>query len=78
MGFNQQLFDFGLTQRDLDDIEIVRAKIQEIDRNFKLIMINEKMDESLVLLADLLCLPLYVVATIKLNARKKHTEVMKL
>ena len=34
-------------------------------------MISERMDESLVLMADALCLPLEDVTSLKNNARKK-------
>ena len=51
-------------------------KIREIDSKFDLVMISELMDESLVLLAELLCLPLYAVANLRKNARKKEVKVL--
>ena len=48
----------------------IKAALKSIDATFDLVMINERMPESLVLLADLLCMPLEGVATMC----KKHTR----
>ena len=69
MGFNQQIRDFGLRMSLIGDKDIVAERIQFINKRFKLVMINERLDESLVLLAHHLCLPLHLMATLKLNAR---------
>ena len=53
----------------------VGAKVFEVDSLFDLVMISELMDESLVLLAHLLCLPLHKVACVKKNARKEEERV---
>ena len=42
-----------------------------MDEHFDLVMISERMDESLVLMADALCVPLEDVMSLKNNARKK-------
>ena len=42
-----------------------------MDDNFDLVMISERMDESMVLMADALCVPLEDVTSLKNNARKK-------
>ena len=41
------------------------------DEHFDLVMISERMDESMVLMAEALCLPLEDVTSLKNNARKK-------
>ncbi len=46
-----------------------------LERDFSLVMITERMEESLVLLAHELCLPLYRVAAFKKNARSKASKV---
>lgn len=76
MGFNQQLWDLGMSQKELDNPADVTAKIQALDRDFSLVLIAEWIEESLVLLADLICVPLYVVASLKVNARKKSKKVI--
>ena len=74
-GLNQQLYDFGLSARDIHNSEAQRNLIEFIDSNFALVMIVERMEESLVLLADKLCWPLHYVATLKLNARSDQFKV---
>ena len=46
-------------------LNAIEEAIEEIDTTFDLVMIAERMGESLVLLADLLCIPLQDVATLK-------------
>ncbi len=54
---------------------MVGAKLKELDSDFDLVMVSELMDESLVLLAHLLCLPLHAMVGIKRNARKEEETV---
>ena len=56
LGRNQQLWDLGLT--DTSNFDLVKAKVQELDKNFHLVMIAEHFEESLVLLSHQLCWPL--------------------
>ena len=56
LGRNQQLWDLGL--RDTSQPAVVRARVEELDRAFRMVMVAERFDESLVLLGDLLCWPL--------------------
>ena len=56
LGRNQQLWDLGLT--DTLQPDLVEAKVQELDKNFHLVMIAEHFEESLVLLSHQLCWPL--------------------
>eukprot|EP00090_Calanus_glacialis_P018955 TRINITY_DN29278_c0_g1_i1.p1 TRINITY_DN29278_c0_g1~~TRINITY_DN29278_c0_g1_i1.p1 ORF type:complete len:183 (-),score=52.82 TRINITY_DN29278_c0_g1_i1:127-675(-) len=56
------------------DKEQVLIKIQEVEKNFNLVMILEKIDESLVLLSDLLCLKLKDVTSLKVNEMKLAKE----
>ena len=49
-----------------------------IDFNFNLVMITERMEESLVLLADLLCVPLESVAIVKNQNVRPWGNVKKL
>ena len=46
-----------------------------MDKQFDLVMIVELMEESLVLLAHKLCLPLYQVVTLKKLVRKDEARV---
>ena len=44
---------------------------RDVDQHFNLVMLSERMDESMVLMADALCLPLEEVTSLKNNVRKK-------
>ncbi len=47
-----------------------------LEDHFSLVMITERMEESLVLLAHELCLPLYRMAAFKKNARRQGAKVV--
>lgn len=64
------MFDFGLEVDDFEKPDRIEGKIQEIDSRFSLIMLAEYMDESLVLLRDLLCWDWEDVVVLRVNARK--------
>ena len=66
-----QLGDLGLFKEDLKSTDIIMEKIKQIENQFDLVMIAEQFDESLVLLANLLCWNLTQVTSLKVNARKK-------
>ena len=70
-GLNQQLWDLGIENKVIaGDFETQKATIEKLDQDFDLVMISERMDESMVLLAEALCLPLRNVSTLKNNVRK--------
>ena len=55
-----------------DPIHIFTSSIcRDVDQHFNLVMLSERMDESMVLMADVLCLPLEEVTSLKNNVRKK-------
>ncbi len=68
-GFNQQLWDLGMNHSSFGNATALQSMIETIDRDFDLVMIAERMDESMVLLADLLCVPLTNVTSLKVNVR---------
>lgn len=49
-GRNQMLADFGIRWGDFDNPEVVHKKINEIDLTFDLLLVSERMEESLILL----------------------------
>jgi galactosylceramide sulfotransferase len=49
------LWDAGLPARSMNNATAVRAKIQEMEDTFQLVMLAERFDESMVLMKDLLC-----------------------
>ena len=70
IGKNQLLWDLGMSYTDMEDREKVNMKINELDKQFDFVLLAEYFDESLVLLARLLCWELSDVRYLKQNARK--------
>ena len=69
---NQQSFDLGLINERWRGMKAQKDFIHRIDTDFDLVMITERMEESLVLLADILCVPLETVIIVKdQNVRPK-------
>ncbi|XP_063595259.1 galactosylceramide sulfotransferase-like [Penaeus indicus] len=68
-GKNQMLFDLGFPD-DLSEARLQEA-IEETERLFDLVMVAERMDESLVLLRHLLCWSLHDVVAFAKNARRE-------
>ncbi|KAK3872941.1 hypothetical protein Pcinc_022014 [Petrolisthes cinctipes] len=79
LGFNQMAWDMGMIKEDINNITKVARMVREASDHFDLVMIAEKMEESLVLLAHLMCWPLSEVIVPKLNARsnKYHFNMSK-
>eukprot|EP00095_Tigriopus_kingsejongensis_P011141 maker-scaffold534_size144770-snap-gene-0.26 protein:Tk11141 transcript:maker-scaffold534_size144770-snap-gene-0.26-mRNA-1 annotation:"galactosylceramide sulfotransferase-like" len=75
LGLNQQLWDLGLKYSTEMTSEFIGSKIEEFSSQFDLVLIAELMDESIVLLADLLCAPLEEMGSLKINARKDSVKL---
>ncbi len=61
-GKNQLLWDTGLKDVDgQEEDEVVLRHIANVERQFDLVMMSQYMEESIILLADLLCWPLEAV-----------------
>ena len=67
IGKNQQLWDLGTTDIEMEDAGTVQAKISRFDSEFDLVLIAEYFDESLVLLAAILCWDLSDVRSVHLK-----------
>ena len=68
------LFDLGLEPEQMDNEIMVKMKIEEIETQFKLVMIAEHFSESLVLLKNGLCWDIYDVTNFHLNGRKDEMK----
>ncbi|NXO01440.1 G3ST4 sulfotransferase, partial [Rhinopomastus cyanomelas] len=66
---NLQWFDFGLPPVPPSDAGAVQAALSQLDRDFPLVLLTERFDESLVLLRDALCWPDDAVAAFVHNSR---------
>ncbi|XP_057374784.1 galactosylceramide sulfotransferase-like [Daphnia carinata] len=75
-GRNQIAFDWGVSPKLFGkDPDVIRDRIHQLDDEFELVLIAERMEESLVLLADRLCWPLEYVTHLDLNVRKPERTV---
>ncbi|XP_013771936.1 galactosylceramide sulfotransferase-like [Limulus polyphemus] len=69
IGRNQMSFDLGLEVNDFENFSVLREFAVKLNEEFDMVMITEQMDESLILLQNLLCWEIDDVVTFKLNAR---------
>ena len=72
IGKNQQLWDLGMNHVDMETDRKVDEKIRQLDSQLNFVLIAEYFDESLVLLARLMCWDLTDVRYLKQNARKSE------
>lgn len=69
LGMNQMAFDLGLEEQTFFNRSAVKDFVRGLDKTFDIVMIAERMLESLVLLRDLLCWNVDDVVVFKHNAR---------
>ncbi|KAI1307275.1 Galactosylceramide sulfotransferase [Halotydeus destructor] len=74
-GRNQMIFDLGFSSYHFDQGDIVSDFIKYIDSIFNLVMITERMDESLILLKELMCWSLEDVVVFKHNPRSQEFKM---
>ncbi|XP_071959415.1 galactosylceramide sulfotransferase-like [Antedon mediterranea] len=72
---NSQIFDLGLDHEYHGDLEVVDRYIQRLDKEFEMVVILEHLDESLVILRQLLCWSWEDILYIKQNARLARTPL---
>ncbi|CAF4148570.1 unnamed protein product [Adineta steineri] len=69
-GRNQMSFDLGFSVENFDNLKMIREFIEAIDSQFHLVMIADRMDESLILLQHTLCWKMEDVIVFRHNARR--------
>ncbi|KAM7294426.1 galactosylceramide sulfotransferase-like [Ixodes scapularis] len=69
LGFNQMSFDLGYTGPLKSNPKLIVNFVNSIDKAFDLVMMTERLDESLILLKHLLCWNTSDVVAFKINAR---------
>ncbi len=69
VGTNQMSFDLGLDVKDFDNLDMIKSFIKTIDSQFHLVMILDRIEESLILLQHLLCWTLDDVIVFRHNVR---------
>jgi hypothetical protein len=75
-GRNQMAWDLGIDPVHYDNphTDKVRDIILRLDQQFEFVLIAERMDESLILLADLFCWPIEWISHLNLNIRKPERK----
>lgn len=73
-GKNQLLWDLGLPVESMNNLAAVKRKVAELDKQFDLVLIAERFDESLLLLQSLLCWQVTDITYLKLNERKQSSK----
>ncbi|OTF77476.1 galactosylceramide sulfotransferase-like protein [Euroglyphus maynei] len=74
IGINQMMFDMGMAPKDFENDDKIRQFIQRLDSVFSLVMVAERMEESLILLKRLLCWNFDDVVVFKVNARNSNSK----
>lgn len=69
VGFNQMCFDLGYAGLLKSNPKLIVNFVNSIDKAFDLVMMTERLDESLILLKHLLCWNTSDVVAFKINAR---------
>jgi len=68
------LFDFGMSINEFGNVESVRKKIAQVEKQFGFVMLVEKFRESMVLLKHHLCWTYEDMAGLRLNAQKNSSK----
>ncbi|XP_045109008.1 galactosylceramide sulfotransferase-like isoform X2 [Portunus trituberculatus] len=66
--YNTMAWDFGMPEEKLNNLSDVWNMVMQADEQFGLVMVVERMEESLVLLADYLCWELSDMLVLDLNS----------
>ena len=74
-GWNSQLYDLGLPHYQMTNRTAVLRKISDLDGELDFVLIMERFEESLVLLADELCIPLHELTFISKLVRVSQSKV---
>ncbi|XP_077992180.1 galactosylceramide sulfotransferase-like [Glandiceps talaboti] len=67
---NSMLYDLGMTENNLYNDREIQSMIEFLDKKFSLVMMMEYIEESIILLKDLLCWDFNDMTFFTLNARK--------
>ena len=75
IGRNQMAWDLGLSSDIFEDPVAIGKEIERLDNEFDLVMLANRMDESLILLSHLLNWPLEYLLHLDLNRRKPERTI---
>jgi len=74
IGKNQMLWDLGMGWKEMENKTLVQDKVERMDKQFHFVLLAEFFDESLVILARILCWNLEDVRSLVQNARKNENK----
>ncbi|XP_050711823.1 galactose-3-O-sulfotransferase 2-like [Eriocheir sinensis] len=74
IGYNQMTWDFGMPKKNLNNITAVREMVARAEDQFGLVVVAERMEESLVLLAKYLCWELSDMVVLRLNSLRDELK----
>ncbi|XP_076068496.1 galactosylceramide sulfotransferase-like [Oratosquilla oratoria] len=74
-GLNQMAFDLGIHREHMNNLMKIHEMVEAADKQFDLVMIAERMEESLILLKNLLCWSFEDVIIFKLNSSPPGTKI---
>ena len=87
MGYNQMLTDFGVdfedmitngTDKDMESAKYkIKQKVEEIDKNFDLIIFTDYYEDSMVLLKNSLCWEYEDIIGLKRNTARQKSQMSK-
>ncbi|XP_071549599.1 galactosylceramide sulfotransferase-like isoform X2 [Panulirus ornatus] len=69
IGYNQMVWDLGMPEPHMNNLTAVQHLVRRAEEQFNLVMVADRMEESLVLMSHLLCWNLTDVLVLKVNAR---------
>ncbi|KAK8395412.1 hypothetical protein O3P69_006212 [Scylla paramamosain] len=69
LGYNQMSWDFGMSLQHTNNLSAVREMVNRVDEQFGLVLVADRMGESLVLLANYLCWELSDVLVLRVNTQ---------
>lgn len=74
IGINQMSFDLGFPEKYFQEKEQIEKFINEIDKQFNVVMISEYMEASLVLLSNIMNWPIVNVQFLPINVRLRERK----
>ncbi|XP_064461881.1 galactosylceramide sulfotransferase-like [Ornithodoros turicata] len=74
-GFNQMSFDLGFRSEDVDNATAVDEFVKFVGKTFHLVMIADRLDESLILFKHLACWTTEDIVAFKVNSRMDAYKV---
>ncbi|XP_063414304.1 uncharacterized protein LOC134696430 isoform X2 [Mytilus trossulus] len=71
---NGMFSDFGLPKKDFHNEEAINKRINDLDKEFALVMVTELFDESLILMRRILCWGIKDILYVPLNINKNKKQ----